>query len=281
MNLFSPGFFNHIQTLPSNVVHQLDVLDNDTASLSTCLLTLIVLVTAVEVFILVLCAACSWFQLPYGEISWWDDDSNSERQDYDQETERDIQIEESLQENLWTEIADDECSICLNSFHTNDVVVSGSTTCCGHVFHKKCLHRWLKVQSTCPCCRRELLKRPVKSPKEEMPTSTISMLANDVMWSMGPWTPDTRPDYPFDALDLSFFLFWIYQTGVGILQYYTFLCKFHRPWSELRNFFGYKWFLPSWPFETTVTYWKTWSEAYKITIIRRKLSKHVRYGKQG
>jgi len=50
------------------------------------------------------------------------------------------------------------CPICL------DVIASSShwTTCCGHVFHRACLHRWLTHRDVpdCPACRHDLRREP-------------------------------------------------------------------------------------------------------------------------
>lgn len=43
-----------------------------------------------------------------------------------------------------------ECSICLEPVTGKD----GETTKCGHLFHKKCLAKWLKEANTCPLCRK-------------------------------------------------------------------------------------------------------------------------------
>ncbi|XP_017044335.1 uncharacterized protein LOC108090251 [Drosophila ficusphila] len=43
-----------------------------------------------------------------------------------------------------------QCSICFDIFRAVDVVFW--TRNCGHVFHKRCLMRWLKSSNTCPLC---------------------------------------------------------------------------------------------------------------------------------
>lgn len=43
------------------------------------------------------------------------------------------------------------CGICNIYFRASDVIFS--TAACGHVFHKKCLTRWLSTSPTCPQCR--------------------------------------------------------------------------------------------------------------------------------
>ena len=207
MNFFLPNFFNYIQTIPSNIVHQFDenVFANDTTSISTCLLTLMVIMTAMEVLILILCNLYDWLPLP--QTFWWLENGAGECEQ-EEETERASRIRESLTETLWTEIHGGCCSVYLTNFQTNDVVVSGSTNCCHYVFHKKCLYRWLKVQSICPCCRHQLLQEAPKIHRETT-RPTVSMLTEDVSMSISPspWTTDAPPQFPFDAWDFCFFLF--------------------------------------------------------------------------
>lgn len=46
----------------------------------------------------------------------------------------------------------EECIICIDKFHANSVVVA--TPCPhSHVFHKKCLKKWLNQQAYCPICK--------------------------------------------------------------------------------------------------------------------------------
>ena len=47
-------------------------------------------------------------------------------------------------------IHSDECSICLVRLGT------GSTICklsCGHIFHERCIQRWIHTDGRCPNCR--------------------------------------------------------------------------------------------------------------------------------
>ena len=46
----------------------------------------------------------------------------------------------------------DTCPICLAL-----LVWSTQSLACGHRFHQKCIHRWLRDQKTCPCCRAAVL----------------------------------------------------------------------------------------------------------------------------
>ena len=46
----------------------------------------------------------------------------------------------------------DTCPICLAL-----LVWSTQSLACGHRFHQKCIHRWLRDRKTCPCCRAAVL----------------------------------------------------------------------------------------------------------------------------
>jgi len=46
-----------------------------------------------------------------------------------------------------------ECSICMEDFDSKEQI---RRTCCGHVFHSKCLAGWFNSGHTCPLCRTEL-----------------------------------------------------------------------------------------------------------------------------
>lgn len=55
------------------------------------------------------------------------------------------------------EEASSSCAICLTEFAEGDRVVTGSRPCCRNCFHRNCLEEWLNIQSSCPCCRTNLL----------------------------------------------------------------------------------------------------------------------------
>lgn len=52
--------------------------------------------------------------------------------------------------------ADSCCPICLSNFEAGDIVVHGD---CSHSFHKDCLFSWLSKQSSCPCCRQNMVPK--------------------------------------------------------------------------------------------------------------------------
>ncbi|XP_065851313.1 probable E3 ubiquitin-protein ligase RHY1A [Euphorbia lathyris] len=52
----------------------------------------------------------------------------------------------------WKASEQEECSICLERFKTDDTLVHLP---CAHKFHCKCLIPWLQNNAHCPCCRME------------------------------------------------------------------------------------------------------------------------------
>jgi len=57
------------------------------------------------------------------------------------------------------------CPVCLGN------PLEASSLCktpCDHTFHSQCLHQWLAIDNTCPCCRT-LLCRPPRRPIQRMP----------------------------------------------------------------------------------------------------------------
>ena len=53
--------------------------------------------------------------------------------------------------------AEIECPICLEKFEYKKY--KRIVTCCNNTFHKKCLDKWLKKNSTCPACRNDFLDK--------------------------------------------------------------------------------------------------------------------------
>lgn len=49
-------------------------------------------------------------------------------------------------------MAVDRCGICLSQFKEGESAALASSTC-RHVFHERCLTRWLARNQTCPLCR--------------------------------------------------------------------------------------------------------------------------------
>ena len=46
------------------------------------------------------------------------------------------------------------CAICLEVFVLEDICSEVPT--CRHVFHRDCIDAWMKSQTTCPLCRRNI-----------------------------------------------------------------------------------------------------------------------------
>tara|TARA_B100001175_G_C19306428_1_gene540764 strand:+ start:346 stop:753 length:408 start_codon:yes stop_codon:yes gene_type:complete len=68
-------------------------------------------------------------------------------------------INSVLQNYIYIKKDDDiigkKCLICMDEFKHKEYkrILPG----CKHYFHKKCIDKWLKKNSTCPICRQELL----------------------------------------------------------------------------------------------------------------------------
>ncbi|KAF6145142.1 hypothetical protein GIB67_013493 [Kingdonia uniflora] len=55
-----------------------------------------------------------------------------------------------------------ECSVCLTRFEPESEV---NSLCCGHVYHKVCLEKWLDYWNvTCPLCRTSIIPEPEDEP---------------------------------------------------------------------------------------------------------------------
>ena len=62
---------------------------------------------------------------------------------------------------------DETCSICLMEFEGEDVVSQLSK--CGHVFHMKCIEKWLDCNNfTCPLCRSSFLQNANANPHAKL-----------------------------------------------------------------------------------------------------------------
>ena len=49
---------------------------------------------------------------------------------------------------------EDSCAICLQKFKGTDII---KEFCCKHIFHKKCLLKWLQNSNNCPLCKHNLM----------------------------------------------------------------------------------------------------------------------------
>ena len=50
-----------------------------------------------------------------------------------------------------------ECSICIDNFESGQTVW---ILRCHHVYHETCLQPWLRLRSTCPMCRENIIQHP-------------------------------------------------------------------------------------------------------------------------
>ncbi|KAF8026031.1 hypothetical protein BT93_F2754 [Corymbia citriodora subsp. variegata] len=58
-----------------------------------------------------------------------------------------------LKEKFYAAEDEDCCSICLEEFHRAEKVTELP---CSHVFHRRCIIRWLEDRDSCPLCRCQL-----------------------------------------------------------------------------------------------------------------------------
>ena len=59
---------------------------------------------------------------------------------------------------------DDECSICIMKYIVTDKI---KVLPCKHIFHKKCIKKWLNKEDTCPLCNFDL-KKEIEKRKVEL-----------------------------------------------------------------------------------------------------------------
>ena len=53
--------------------------------------------------------------------------------------------------------ADDTyCSVCIDNFDTTEKDVVKLKNC-NHIFHKECIDKWIKINRTCPVCRKDVV----------------------------------------------------------------------------------------------------------------------------
>ena len=56
------------------------------------------------------------------------------------------------------------CSICLNEITNN---IAKCNCGCDIIYHKSCLLKWVNVKSTCPICKKKILKRKLNIDKKK------------------------------------------------------------------------------------------------------------------
>ena len=54
----------------------------------------------------------------------------------------------------YSTIKEDKCAICLQKYKGVDII---KEFCCKHIFHKKCLLKWLQNSNICPLCKHNLM----------------------------------------------------------------------------------------------------------------------------
>ena len=63
-----------------------------------------------------------------------------------------------------------ECLICMEKFEYKKY--KRILKCCNNIYHKKCIDKWLKKNSSCPTCRYDFLNKDSKSNEEQTEPET-------------------------------------------------------------------------------------------------------------
>ena len=59
---------------------------------------------------------------------------------------------------------DTTCPICLEDIKCKDLYISS----CNHIYHKKCIYKWLESKNTCPTCRYNIQAKTISENQEEI-----------------------------------------------------------------------------------------------------------------
>lgn len=125
---------------------------NNEPCLLTCMVWLTILMALVEACVQFVLLLSKRYPGAFEGVSCFQEEENPD--------ERSIRIRRCLEVSMFTLSGEYGtcCPVCLNDFEDQEQVVSGLRKCCKSLFHKECLSSWLLVQSTCPCCRYEILR---------------------------------------------------------------------------------------------------------------------------
>lgn len=125
---------------------------NKQPCLLTCVVWLTTLMALVEACVQCLLLVSKRYPRLFQGVSCFQEEENP--------AERSLRIQKCLEFSRFTRSNDcgSCCPICLNEFEDEDMVVSGWRKCCKNRFHDECLSSWLQMQSTCPCCRYEIIR---------------------------------------------------------------------------------------------------------------------------
>jgi ribosomal protein S27E len=63
------------------------------------------------------------------------------------------------------------CPICLNELVAGE---EARLLLCHHMFHRQCVDEWLRVNASCPTCRKSILPDTGGTPAAPAPTTVIS-----------------------------------------------------------------------------------------------------------
>lgn len=70
--------------------------------------------------------------------------------------------------------SDDTCSVCLSDYQPKEILKSIPE--CNHYFHATCIDEWLKLNGTCPLCRKspEISSSPTPASSTSLSSSSPS-----------------------------------------------------------------------------------------------------------
>ena len=156
------------------------------SSVPTSIAVLVIALTASELVILGLCKMMAW----YADVAFYSQDWSHDEQTRTNHRNPEA-VSQSLRTQLWTprdrhSAEEPTCPICLVDFGTLCVVVyyvrsatstillticpwlsldtnqsvSHGRASCHHTFHTECITQWLSKQSSCPCCRQDMIVPP-------------------------------------------------------------------------------------------------------------------------
>ena len=87
-----------------------------------------------------------------------DESSGNTNNDHDHDDNDDQQKEQQFLHDEEEGLEGPTCAICLDPFHTGDLICVPNNDKCNHIFHKDCMSHWLVMHSKCPICRENYLE---------------------------------------------------------------------------------------------------------------------------
>lgn len=73
-----------------------------------------------------------------------------------------------------------ECPICLTPFSKKERVSSSTNPLCPHIFHYKCVYKWLLSKKECPMCRNAFLKQDISGTDADISDDTKPLSSSTI-----------------------------------------------------------------------------------------------------